>query len=76
MISAKEAKIKTQETIDKYVGLNVIEELITEAILNGKFGIYCKGDLNYKTCEQLRTLGYTIRFECLDYEPFFFVTWE
>ena len=76
MITAQEARIKTQEQIDNdiYVGIDVVEEYINKAILDGKFGIDCAGTLSLETRKQLMSLGYEVHNEFCHNWPSYKVT--
>lgn len=77
MITAREARIITQDIIDKWLTkeLSQINELIQEAISEGKFEIHNEGTLSETTREALEQNGYTIKTGTQYNQSYYFIKW-
>lgn len=78
MLSASEAKAKTQNNIDSCVTqeLNKLDKQISEAISNGKFSICNDGILQHTTQERLESLGYKVETGSQYNESYYSVSWS
>ena len=78
MLSASEAKTKTQNNIDDCVTQEVkkLDEQISNAIAEGKFSISNSGMLQSSTQEKLESLGYKIKIGRQYNEAYYSVSWS
>lgn len=78
MLSASEAKAKTQNNIDDCVTqeLNKLDEQISNAIAEGKFSISNDGSLQLETRKKLEELGYEIKSGTQYNESYYSVSWK
>lgn len=77
MITAREARIKTKDVINKCLTkeLSQINELIQEAISEGEFEIHNEGTLSETTRKALEENGYTIKTGSQYNESYYFIKW-
>ena len=78
MLSANEAKRKTQSNINNCVTseLEKLDMQISEAISNGKFSICNDGVLSLVVQKKLATLGYKIKTGSQYNESYYSISWE
>lgn len=78
MLSASEAKNKTQNNIDNCVTqeLEKLNKQISSAILDGKFSICNDGVLQSATRSKLESLGYKIETGSQYNESYYSVSWS
>lgn len=77
MITAREARIKTQDVIDKCLTkeLSQIDELIQDAISNGTFEMHSEGSLSETTRKALEANGYTVKTGSQYNQSYYFIKW-
>lgn len=77
MLSASEAKAKTQNNIDDCVTqeLSKLNDQILDAITNGKFSISNEGSLQPETRKKLEELGYEIKTGTQYNESYYSISW-
>lgn len=78
MISASEARIKTQEIIKHKIidEMRDLDSLINNAIDNGNFEILLDGNLKQKTVERLKELEYKVEYETWGNESYYAIRWD
>lgn len=77
MVSASEAKVKTQNNINncETQQLKELSEQISNAIAEGKFSISNDGTLQAATQERLEELGYEIKIGKQYNKAYYSVSW-
>lgn len=78
MLSANEARAKTQNNIDDCVRqeLKRLDEQISEAIAGGEFSIRNDGSLQPDTQKKLEELGYEVKTGTQYNESYYSVSWK
>ena len=78
MLSAIEARKKTQENIDCGITPELVKvnKQISEAITNGKFSTFACGSLCTETQEKLAKLGYKIKTDYPCNGVYYEISWE
>ncbi len=78
MLSANEAKKKTQDNINNCITqeFKKIEEQINDAIFEGEYSISNNGRLKHIIKEKLKELGYKIEISSQYNEPYYIISWK
>lgn len=78
MITAAEARTNTKKCIDEKIDREIkhIEEIVNNAMMQGKYSITENGTLLNQTVKTLKDLGYEVSRGCFRNEQSYSISWR